>query len=150
MGFFEICYQHTLISFELNYLNALARARNTFSLIFCLVGQPYASMPWREHLATFLISVLILPGAEIDAQDCFGRSPLHDACELNYDDMVEFLLQNGANINIQTYNQKQRPIHFAAKNDACQCLTKLLASGADINSLDGKNRTPLQVCWLIW
>ena len=60
--------------------------------------------------------------------------------------MVEFLLQNGANVDIQTFDQKQRPIHFGAKNDSCQILTKLLAYGADINSLDSKNRTPLQVC----
>ena len=91
------------------------------------------------------MSLSLFLGAEINAQDCYGRSPLHEACSLDYVDMVEFLIQNGANIDIETF-QKQKPIHFVAKNDSCQCLTKLLAYGADINSLDKKNRTPLQVC----
>ena len=89
-------------------------------------------------------------GADINSQDYFGRTPLHEACSLNYVEMVEFLLQNGAEIGMQMFNQKQRPIHFAAKNDSRECLTTLLAYGADINSLDCKNRTPLQVILLIY
>ncbi len=102
--------------------------------------------PIGMHTKLLIIQHCCFSGAEINAQDYFGRSPLHEACALNYVDMVEFLLQNGAKIDIQTFDQKYKPIHFAARNDSCQCLTKLLAYGADINSLDSKRRTPLQVC----
>lgn len=60
--------------------------------------------------------------------------------------MVEFLVNKHANIDIATLNDRQTPIHFAAKNGACQSLKMLLAYGADIVSKDSKNRTPLQVC----
>ena len=60
--------------------------------------------------------------------------------------MVEFLLQNGADLDSESSDQNQKPIHFAAKNNSCRSLSILLAYGADINSLDNKKRTPLQVC----
>ena len=59
--------------------------------------------------------------------------------------MVEFLLQNGADINIKTHGEGQAPVHFAAKNDAINSLKMLLGYGADIDARDSKNRTPLQV-----
>ena len=47
-------------------------------------------------------------------------------------------------------NENQAPIHFAAKNGATKSLRVLLGFHADINSLDSKQRTPLQVSssWL--
>ena len=84
-------------------------------------------------------------GANVNQKDHFGRSPLHVAAAVDYADMVEFLLQHGADINIITNEEGQTPIHFAAKNDAINSLQMLLAYGADIDSRDSKNRTPLQV-----
>ena len=84
-------------------------------------------------------------GAKIDIQDNFGRAPLHVAAAVDYAEMVEFLINKNANINISTLTEEQTPIHFAAKNGACQSLKMLLAYGADIVSKDSKNRTPLQV-----
>ncbi|XP_046860869.1 transient receptor potential channel pyrexia-like isoform X4 [Xenia sp. Carnegie-2017] len=98
------------------------------------VHKPYEKMLLEE-----------LPGADINKQDKFGRSPLHVAAAVDYDRMVEFLIKNGANINIITHGEGQMPIHFAAKNDACKSIKMLLGYGANIDSRDKKNRTPLQV-----
>ena len=84
-------------------------------------------------------------GADINRKDNFGRSPLHVAAAVDYADMVEFLLQKGADINIRTNEEGQTPIHFAAKSNAVNSLQMLLAYGADIDSRDSRNRTPLQV-----
>ena len=59
--------------------------------------------------------------------------------------MVEFLLQNGARIDIKTTGEEQEAIHFAAKNDAINSLQMLLTYGGNIDARDSKNRTPLQV-----
>ena len=59
--------------------------------------------------------------------------------------MVEFLIRNGANLDVKTCGEDQAPIHFAAKNDAIHSLNMLLGYRADIDARDGKNRTPLQV-----
>jgi ankyrin repeat protein len=59
--------------------------------------------------------------------------------------MTEFLLLKDANIDARTIGENQTPIHYAAKNGATKSLRVLLGYNADINSLDSKQRTPLQV-----
>ena len=86
-----------------------------------------------------------IPGADINQQDKFGRSPLHVAAAVDYADMVRFLVKHKADIDITTFGELQMPIHYAAKNDACRSLQMLLGYGANIDSRDSKNRTPLQV-----
>ena len=59
--------------------------------------------------------------------------------------MTEFLLQNDADIDARTIGQFQAPIHFAAKNGAVRSLKMLLGYHANIDSVDYRQRTPLQV-----
>lgn len=70
---------------------------------------------------------------------------MHVAAAVDYAKMVEFLINNGADVNIKTTGEEQSPIHFAAKNDACLSLKMLLAYGADMGARDYQERTPLQV-----
>jgi ankyrin repeat protein len=57
--------------------------------------------------------------------------------------MVEFLLQNDADIDVRTSGEIQAPIHYAAKNGAAKSLKLLLGYQANIDSLDYRQRTPL-------
>lgn len=59
--------------------------------------------------------------------------------------MAEFLLQNKADIDARTSGELQAPIHFAAKSGAVRALKLLLGYHANIDSLDYRQRTPLQV-----
>lgn len=77
--------------------------------------------------------------------DKYGRSPLHVASAVDYVDMVEFLLENGARVDGKTFGECQTALHFAAKNDAVNAIKMLLAHKSDINCTDYKERTPLQV-----
>ena len=81
----------------------------------------------------------------MNKQDKYGRSPLHVCAASDHCDMVEFLLENGADINCKSKGDGQTPLHYAAKNAALRSLQALLGFGANIDSLDNKKRTPLQV-----
>ena len=64
--------------------------------------------------------------------------------------MVDFLISHGASIHARTFEENQTPIHYAAKNDACQSLEILLKRGANMEDKDYKDRTPLQVCYYFY
>ena len=67
------------------------------------------------------------------------------AASADYSEMVRFLIENGADIDLTTNGEKQTPLHFAAKNEAPQSVKILLAYGAELEVRDYKQRTPLQV-----
>ena len=85
------------------------------------------------------------PGADINKADDYGRTPLHVAASADYPDMVRFLIENGADFHVTTKGELQTPLHFAARNEASQCLKVLLAYGATLEVRDYKQRTALQV-----
>lgn len=59
-------------------------------------------------------------------------TPLHYAVEGNHDDIVRFLLANGAEINVRGKNG-ETPAYIAGVNRNYDLLTLLLAHGADID-----------------
>ncbi|XP_051507002.1 transient receptor potential channel pyrexia-like [Myxocyprinus asiaticus] len=84
-------------------------------------------------------------GADYQKADAFGVTPLHVAAALDYEDMVQFLLERGADIEARTHKDKQTPLHFAAKNDSIGAVRMLLQNEADMTVRDYKERTPLQL-----
>ncbi|TVY33699.1 Ankyrin [Lachnellula occidentalis] len=50
----------------------------------------------------------------INQRDCYGRTPLHDACTSGYRESVHHLLQAGANISLLDNNQRT-PLHACAE-----------------------------------
>ena len=84
-------------------------------------------------------------GASVNQPDKYGRTPLHVAAAVDYPEMVQFLVQRGADLHAKTGKELQTPVHFAARNDASSSLKMLMKCGADITDKDFKQRTPLQV-----
>jgi ankyrin repeat protein len=64
---------------------------------------------------------------------------------VDFEKMADFLLQNNADVDARTLGELQAPIHYAAKNGAVRSLKLLLGYEANIDSLDYRQRTPLQV-----
>ncbi|XP_032220659.1 transient receptor potential cation channel subfamily A member 1 isoform X2 [Nematostella vectensis] len=100
-----------------------------------------AARSWGVDTARFLIQ----KGANINAPDVYGRCPLHSACIADYPEMVQYLLDSGADVNAATVTEDQTALHYIARVDAKRCAKILLASGADIEQQDYKNRTPLLI-----
>ena len=84
-------------------------------------------------------------GADVNKADDYGRTPLHVAASADYPEMARFLIENGASIHLTTKGEIQTPLHFAARNEASQCVKILLAYGSVLEVRDYKQRTPLQV-----
>lgn len=103
--------------------------------------------------------LLIAGGANVDAQDHFGNTPLHVVCggegQIWLDshslsrqaDIVELLLAAGADPNIQD-NRGKTALHILRQESlgsGLEIVRMLVAAGADVNIQDNEGKTPLHV-----
>ena len=89
--------------------------------------------------------VLLDRGADVEAKDKFGHTPLMYAttCEV-----VQLLLSRGANANTRD-NDGWTALHHCARDSLDKrCVGKLVSAGANVNAEDHNGWTPLMV--LIW
>lgn len=69
----------------------------------------------------------------INIADNDGYTPLHRACYSNHVELVDFLLQNGANISAKT-RMHWEPLHSCCQWNNTQCALRLIQNGADVNA----------------
>ena len=82
-------------------------------------------------------------GADVYFQDeQSGMSPLHVAILQNNRDIVELLLEKGADVNLQN-NSGDTPLHFAIAGENVELCNLLLNAGADVNLQNENGKTPL-------
>ena len=89
--------------------------------------------------------VLLGQGANINAKDNDGKTPLHWVVLMRYDDadeMAMVLLEQGANINAKD-NNGSTPLHVAVGFNANEMAMVLLEQGANVNAKDNDGWTPL-------
>ena len=72
-----------------------------------------------------------------------GRTPLIDAARFNKKEAVEFLLENGADVNKASY-QGYTPLHWTVlqSDGKLSMVKRLVEAGANVNALDEKGNTP--------
>lgn len=71
-----------------------------------------------------------------------------DNCENNYFDTIEFLLNNGAEVNSHHGNFLETPLHrlCARVKPQLDVITILLEKGADVNAVNISGKTPAFYC----
>jgi ankyrin repeat protein len=88
------------------------------------------------------VAVLVKAGAEIDARDARGRTPLDFAARQGSNEVVTELLNNGASV-FSKDSKGRTPLHYAVMkggNDAV--VDTLLAHGAATTARDDDGETP--------
>lgn len=105
----------------------------------CAGGGPGAA---RKNLSA-VREILVDRGADVNALDAHGRTPLFHAV-MHSHDTVEFLLACGADVDARD-NHGTAPIHLAVRNgqDSTFVVGLLMASGADLAGTDDSGRTVL-------
>lgn len=80
--------------------------------------------------------------ANINARNVWGRTPFMEAVVQFKFQMMDFLMAEGADINIPDYH-KTTPLHVCSSYGKLDILKKMLAKGAHINAQDERGRTCL-------
>ena len=95
--------------------------------------------------ATRVAALLDLDAALISARDSDGSTPLHCAAWKGHVNVVEVLLERGANHEVENENTHWggTPLHAAAHGNQKAVAELLIRHGADVNAVSFNGRTPL-------
>jgi hypothetical protein len=88
---------------------------------------------------------LIELGADVNLASVIGTAPLLTACKDGSPQLVQTLIDKGADIDYQMKTNHGTAILFAAKAGRADIVELLLRNGADANLRDNRGRTPLSV-----
>ena len=97
-----------------------------------------------DYIKIDIINILLEKGADINAKDNYGRTPLMHAIQYGCsEEVIKILLEKGADINAKD-NYGWTPLMYAIQYGCSEEVIKiLLEKGADINAKDNYGWTPL-------
>lgn len=87
------------------------------------------------------IPFYLLPRDVNDAATVDGLTALHYAAQNGSLDIIKYLVEHGADISAQDYEQSRSVIHFAAENGDIECIKYLTEHGANLQDKDANGAT---------
>ncbi len=96
-----------------------------------------------ENRTEEMVSVLLEAGASVDAEASTGITALHIAAGEDSVEIVQLLIDEGADVNARGFAAGVTALHQAALFGRAENARILLENGADVNARDSGGRTPL-------
>jgi ankyrin repeat protein len=106
-------------------------------------GRDFTPLHCAAMMDTESVKLLLDHGANVNARDGAGHTPLYKAAEHGDHAIVELLLQRGAEVNAKNV-AGDTALHRAAQYGNVSAAQALVAHGADINALTQSGKTALQ------
>jgi hypothetical protein len=85
---------------------------------------------------------LIDKGADLEAKDNYGRTPLQLSAQREDLECLKYLIDKGADLETK-HDDGRTPLHSSAENGRLECLKYLIDKGSDLEAKDNEGRTPL-------
>ena len=92
------------------------------------------------------VRILISEGADVNAEDKDGRTPLLHACVKDDAEIITLLVYAGADVNAE-YRSQWTPLMIVCLGGHLEVVDLLIEAGADVNAKGNDGETPLSVCY---
>ena len=109
-------------------------------------GAPVADAAMRGDSER--VRTLVEQGADVNQAQGDGMTALHWAAVHDEADLVDFLADAGATLEVGTRIGAYTPLHVASREGSSSALVALLTAGADANALNAVGITPLHLAAL--
>ena len=141
------CPQVLFAAVERRDVEALKRVSK--GLLECENGDGLTALSAAARLrdGSAVVRVLVERGANVNARDKLGRTPLHFACLGGNAESTMQLIKAGAALDAQDLRRGATPLHFACAFARVDCLKLLIAANSStkdfVNRRDHQGRSPL-------
>jgi ankyrin repeat protein len=133
-----IIYYHNSLLYTVSDVesqNACPMAKARFMLVHsCEIFSFYLQIAAAEEGHTKIVELLIQHGANIEAKNASGATPLWSACRNGRREVVELLLHHKANPNATATTRASTPLLIAATYKHPEIIELLKSAGADVKA----------------
>ncbi|KAK7495784.1 hypothetical protein BaRGS_00013004, partial [Batillaria attramentaria] len=92
-----------------------------------------------------MVRILLDRGADVNAKDVFGSTPLHIASESGDAKVAGLLIERKADVNTKKTMNNYTPLHSACFAGKKEVVLRLLQNNADVNAKSRTGKTPLDL-----